>query len=133
MQSGSGSEASGRQSDRFLWTLASLSDDDITVICDVTWKPGGLVSGKIPDKGNQISVLANNLKLTAFMFKMMEHCSGAYDIPVSRGAKAEENRQSQGAQSWQEKLGKDYGEHNSAPEAHERSNGGSTGLCAPEP
>ena len=39
------------------------------------------MSGKMPDKGNQISVLmATNLKLAAFMFKTMECCSKAYDI-----------------------------------------------------
>ena len=33
------------------------------------------------DKGNQISVLvAKSLKLTAFILKMMEHCSRAYNI-----------------------------------------------------
>ena len=34
------------------------------------------MSGKTPDRGNQITVLAmKNLKLIAFMFKTMEHCS----------------------------------------------------------
>ena len=63
------------------WTLASLSDEDITIICDIICRPSGLVSGKTPDRGNQISVLAvNNLKLMAFMFKKMEHCSKNYRI-----------------------------------------------------
>ena len=62
------------------WTLSSLSDEDITAICNVMRWPGNLVSGKMPDRGNQISVLAaNNLKLMAFMFKMMECCSKADD------------------------------------------------------
>ena len=34
-----------------LWTLASLSDEDIAAICDVIRRPGGLVSGKMPDRG----------------------------------------------------------------------------------
>ena len=56
-------------------TLASLFDKDITAICDVTRRPGGLVSGNTPDRGNQISVLVTkNLKLAAFMFKLMECC-----------------------------------------------------------
>ena len=39
------------------------------------------MSGKMPDGGNKISVLvAKNLKLAAFMFKIMECCSKAYDI-----------------------------------------------------
>ena len=39
------------------------------------------MSGKTPDKGNQISVLAaKNLKLLAFMFKTTEHCSKEYRI-----------------------------------------------------
>ena len=65
----------------FPWTLVSLSDGDITAICDVIHRPGGLMSGKTPDRGNQISVLTmKNLKLAAFMFKTMEHCSKDYRI-----------------------------------------------------
>ena len=60
-------------------TLASLSDDNITAICDVIYRPGGLVSRKTKGRGNQISVLAiKNLKLMAFMFKTMEYYSNAY-------------------------------------------------------
>ena len=51
------------------------------MICNVISRPGDLVSGKLPDRGNQISVLeAKNIKLTVFMFKVIEHCSKAYDI-----------------------------------------------------
>ena len=58
------------------WTPASLSDKDIASICNVTIRPGGLVSGKTPDSGNQISSLAaKNVKLSVFMFNIMEHCS----------------------------------------------------------
>ena len=58
------------------WTLVSLSNEDIAIICNVIHRPGRLVSGKTLDRGNQISVLAtSNLKLAAFMFKTMEHCS----------------------------------------------------------
>ena len=63
------------------WTLASLFDEDITVICNMIHRPGRLVSWKTPDEGNQISVLAmKNLKLTAFMFKTREHCSNDFEI-----------------------------------------------------
>ena len=37
--------------------LASLSDEDITTICNVIRRPGGLVSRKLPDRGIQISIL----------------------------------------------------------------------------
>ena len=54
------------------WTLASLSDEVITAICDMIHRPGRLVSGKTLDRGNQISALATkNLKLAAFMFKTL--------------------------------------------------------------
>ena len=63
------------------WTLASLSDEDIAAICIMIHRPGGLVSGKTPDRGNKISVLATkNVKLTVFMLKTMEHCSKDYKI-----------------------------------------------------
>ena len=62
-------------------TLASLFDENIATICDVICRSGGLVSRKTPDRGNQISVLdTKNLKLIAFMFKTMEHCSEDYRI-----------------------------------------------------
>ena len=64
-----------------LWTLASLSEENIAAICNVIHRPHGLVSGKTPDRGSQISVLAiKNLKLMAFMFKTIEHCSNDYRI-----------------------------------------------------
>ena len=78
------------------WNLAKLSDEIITMFCDVIRRPGSLVSGKMPDRRNQISVLmAKNLKLTAFMFKMIKRFSKAYDIQhvsvlASMGAGAEE-------------------------------------------
>ena len=63
------------------WILASLSDKNITVICDVIRRCGELVGSKTPDRENQISVLAAKaLKLAAFMLKMLENCSRAYDI-----------------------------------------------------
>ena len=50
----------------FPQTLASLSDEDITMIWDVIRRPSGLVSDKMLDRGNQISVLAaKHLKLIA--------------------------------------------------------------------
>ena len=61
--------------------LASLYDEDTATICDVIRGPGGLVSSEMLDRRNQIPILvAKNLKLTAFMFKLMECCSKAYDI-----------------------------------------------------
>ena len=54
--------------------LASLSDDDITSICNVIRRPRGLVSRRMPDGRNQISVLATkNLKLAAFTFDNGRH------------------------------------------------------------
>ena len=62
-------------------TLASFFDEDIIAICVMIYRPGGLVSEKTPDTGNQISVLAmRNLKLAAFMLNTMEHCSNGYRI-----------------------------------------------------
>ena len=63
------------------WTLASLSDENIAAICNMIYRHSGLVSGKTPDRCNQISVLVTkNLKHAAFMFKTMEHCSNDYRI-----------------------------------------------------
>ena len=62
------------------WTLASLSDEDIATNWDMIRRPCGLVSSKMPNRENRISIPSNNLKLTAFMFKMMKHCSKACDI-----------------------------------------------------
>ena len=59
------------------WTIASLSDEDIIAIYNMICRPSGLVSGKTPERGNQISVLAAN-NLMAFMFNTMEHCSKDY-------------------------------------------------------
>ena len=62
-------------------TSASLSDEDISAICKVIIRPGGLVGKRMPDRRNQISVLVTkNLKLVTFMFKMMEHHSKPYNI-----------------------------------------------------
>ena len=62
-------------------TLASLSDENTATICNIIRRPGSSVNRKMPDRGNQSSILAaNNLKLTAFMFKMMELFSNDYDI-----------------------------------------------------
>ena len=57
----------------FSQILASLSDEDIAAICDVIRRPGGLVSCKTPNRGNQISFrAAKNLKLAAFIFKSIK-------------------------------------------------------------
>ena len=63
------------------WTLISLSSKDIATICDVTRMTGSLSTGKMPDRGNQTSVLAmKNLKLISLMFKTMKHCSKAFNV-----------------------------------------------------
>ena len=63
------------------WTLASISNEDITAIYDMICRLGGLVSGKTLDRGNQITVLATkNLKLMTLVFKTMEHCSKDYGV-----------------------------------------------------
>ena len=60
-------------------TLASRLDKDITVICDVIRSPVGLVEGRTPNRGYQISVLAMKyLKFAVFMFKSMENCTKPY-------------------------------------------------------
>ena len=62
------------------WTLASFSVEDITAIFDAIRRTDCLVSGKIPDKGNQISILAvKNLKLVAFMLKWWNAASKHVD------------------------------------------------------
>ena len=69
-------------------------------------RPEGLVSGRILNGGSQISIfVAEKLKLVAFIFEMMEHCSKSYNIfcecfivPASMGHGAEKDRQPQGVQ-----------------------------------
>ena len=64
----------------FPWMLASLFNEDITAIY-VIRRPCGLVGGRMPNRGNQISVqMAKKLKLTALMFKLVRHCFKPYDI-----------------------------------------------------
>ena len=63
------------------WILASLFDEDIATIYNVILRPGGIVSRKSSNRGNQISVLAaKNLKLVAFVFMTMECYSKDYKI-----------------------------------------------------
>ena len=62
------------------WTLASLFDETIATVHDMFCRFIGLVSGKTPDKGNQITVPMKNPKLVAFMFNTMEHCFRDYEI-----------------------------------------------------
>ena len=51
-------------------TLASPYNEDISAICKVIRRPGGLINRRIPDKGKQTSVLAaRNIMLAMFMFK----------------------------------------------------------------
>ena len=57
----------------FPCTLASLSDKDISEICDVIRRPGGIVTRSITDRGSQISVVvAKDLNLAMFILKTME-------------------------------------------------------------
>ena len=57
-------------------TLVSLSDEDIARICDMICRPGELVSGETPKKGNWISVLIGKiLYIVTILFKTMKHCS----------------------------------------------------------
>ena len=67
------------------WTLASISDKDITTICNMSQRPGGFASsGKMLDRENQISICAmKNLMLAAFTLKLMEHCSKDINIRCS--------------------------------------------------
>ena len=59
-------------------TLANLFEEDI---CDVIGRHCGLVDSKMPDRWNQISLLAaKNLKFGVFVFKSMECCSKPYDM-----------------------------------------------------
>ena len=63
------------------WTLANLSDNNITKICDVIRKPGGLVGRRTPNRGNQIFILmVKNFKPAVFKFKSVEHYSKTYCI-----------------------------------------------------
>ena len=56
------------------WTLASLSDKDISTICDVIRRTGNVVGWRTPDMGNQISIFVEKrTKLAAVMFKSIEH------------------------------------------------------------
>ena len=65
----------------FSQTLASLYDKDIAIICKIIQRPGGLLSGKMPDRMSQISFLAmKNLKSMALMIKMLECSSKNYNI-----------------------------------------------------
>ena len=62
-------------------SLASLSDEIIATIGNVIRWPVSLVSRNMPYMRNQISFLvAKNLKLAAFMFKLMKLCSKPYNI-----------------------------------------------------
>ena len=90
------------------WNLASHSDEDINAICDMIKRSCGSLVLKY-QTGSHISVLvAKNLKLVAFLFKMMEHCSRTFDkicqqhrcaeVPASIGTVTKETRWYWGAQ-----------------------------------
>ena len=62
-------------------TRASLSDHDITVICGIFRRLCGFISGRMPDRGNQISILVvNYLKISTLMFKIIECCYMPHNI-----------------------------------------------------
>ena len=55
-----------------LETLASLSDDNITSVCNKIRRPNGLSSGRMSNRGIQISVVeATHLKLAEFAIETM--------------------------------------------------------------
>ena len=59
--------------------LVSLSDDNITAICDEIRRTGGLVSRSMLNRHEKMFVLvAENLKFALFMFRTMEHFSKSY-------------------------------------------------------
>ena len=71
----------------------SLFDENIAVIYDVIRSPGGLVSRRMPDRGKQIFVLvAKNIKIAAFMFKLMENYSNPYIIKCVKNKAVLENQ-----------------------------------------
>ena len=52
---------------------SSISNEYIAAICNVIIRPGGVVGGRMPDRRDQISILAaKTLKCVTFMFKVME-------------------------------------------------------------
>ena len=96
----------------------------IAVICEIIRRSCGFVSGRMSERGNQISILvATNFKLTVFMFKMMEHCYKQYDIG-NVGKRSvlkfhineswKKDTQPQSAQCRQEKFGKIHGSNHSS-------------------
>ena len=90
------------------WTLASLSDDDITTICNVIKRPG-LVSSNMPDKGEpeEHSVFIQN---NGTLLQSLQHSAYQQHVILKDQHQWElkqKNRWHQGAQRRQEQLGKD--------------------------
>ena len=91
----------------------------------------------MPDRGNQISILAmKNLKLVALMFKMMEHCSKDYKIKCVNSISVlqcqhqwEMEQKKINDDEVPKEWGDNYKEHNVAPQAHKKYEGDPTGLC----
>ena len=105
--------------------LSSLSDNNITVICDVIRRP---VTKWV--RGCQT---VNNLKLTVFMFKAIECCSKTYNIGHvgSRSVlkyqhhwEVEQNK----VDNFKD-LSKDHGSHCAPPQTSKGGAGCPTGLC----
>ena len=49
--------------------LRVLTDENVDDICNVVRKPGGKNADRMPDRGQQVSVIVQeNLKLSAFLF-----------------------------------------------------------------
>jgi hypothetical protein len=52
--------------------LQVLTDKNVDDICNVMRKPGGKIANGMPDRGQQVSIIAQkNLKLAVFLFHHM--------------------------------------------------------------
>ena len=115
----------------FPWILASLSDNDIATTHDVICRFNGLVSGKTPDKSNQITVLPiKNPKLTMLMFNTIEHCSRDYETRCDSSTsvlsyqhqwelKGKKTDNTEVPKVNKDDWGGNYGVHSSAPQIQE--------------
>ena len=61
--------------------LRLLSDKNVDDICNVMRKPGGKNANRMPDRGQQVLVIAQeNLKLAAFLFHHRWKCTIDWEI-----------------------------------------------------
>ena len=57
------------------YQLCVLTNKTVNDICNV-WKPHGKNANRMPDRGHQVSVIAQeNLEQAAFLFHHMRHCT----------------------------------------------------------